>query len=63
LKGDLAEATIEFLAPIQQRVKEITDEELDALLERGPGQGRATLRPRRSRTSINESGFARRRRA
>ena len=35
LKGDLAEATIEFLAPIQQRVKEITDQELDALLERG----------------------------
>jgi tryptophanyl-tRNA synthetase len=35
LKGDLAEATIEFLSPIQQRVKEITDEELDALLERG----------------------------
>src|SRR6185369_7768864 len=35
LKGDLAEATIEFLHPIQQRVKEITDEELDALLERG----------------------------
>ena len=35
LKGDLAEATIEFLNPIQQRVKEITDEELDALLERG----------------------------
>jgi tryptophanyl-tRNA synthetase len=35
LKGDLAEATIEFLNPIQQRVKEITDEELDALLEKG----------------------------
>jgi tryptophanyl-tRNA synthetase len=35
LKGDLAEATIEFLDPIQQRVKQITDEELDELLERG----------------------------
>jgi tryptophanyl-tRNA synthetase len=35
LKGDLAEATIEFLHPIQQRVKEITDEQLDTLLERG----------------------------
>ena len=35
LKGDLAEATIEFLNPIQQRVKEITDEQLDALLEKG----------------------------
>ena len=35
LKGDLAEATIEFLNPIQQRVNEITDEQLDALLEKG----------------------------
>jgi tryptophanyl-tRNA synthetase len=35
LKGDLADATIEFLHPIQQRVKEITDEQLDELLERG----------------------------
>jgi tryptophanyl-tRNA synthetase len=35
LKRDLAEATIEFLNPIQQRVKEITDEELDALLDKG----------------------------
>jgi tryptophanyl-tRNA synthetase len=35
LKSDLAEATIEFLRPIQQRVHEITDEQLDALLERG----------------------------
>jgi tryptophanyl-tRNA synthetase len=35
LKGDLAEATIEFLRPIQRRVKEITDEELDNLLEQG----------------------------
>lgn len=35
LKGDLAEATIEFLRPIQQRVKEITDAELDNLLEQG----------------------------
>ena len=35
LKGDLAEATIEFLNPFQQRVKEITDERLDDLLEQG----------------------------
>lgn len=35
LKGDLAEATIEFLRPIQQRVNEITDEQLDEILERG----------------------------
>jgi tryptophanyl-tRNA synthetase len=35
LKGQLAEVTIEFLRPIQQRVKEITDERLDDLLEQG----------------------------
>jgi tryptophanyl-tRNA synthetase len=35
LKGQLAEVTIEFLRPIQQRVKEITDDRLDALLEQG----------------------------
>jgi tryptophanyl-tRNA synthetase len=35
LKGDLAEATVEFLRPIQQRMKEITDERLDAILDEG----------------------------
>jgi tryptophanyl-tRNA synthetase len=35
LKGQLAEATIEFLRPIQQHVKEITDEKLDQLLDQG----------------------------
>lgn len=35
LKGELADATIEFLHPFQQRVKEITDERLDQLLEQG----------------------------
>ena len=35
LKGDLAEATIEFLTPIQQRVREITDERLDEILSIG----------------------------
>lgn len=35
LKGDLAEATVEFLRPIQKRVSEITDEELDEILDRG----------------------------
>jgi tryptophanyl-tRNA synthetase len=35
LKGDLAEATIEFLRPIQQRIQEITDDQLDSLLEQG----------------------------
>lgn len=35
LKGQLAEATIEFLRPIQQKISEITDERLDSLLEQG----------------------------
>jgi tryptophanyl-tRNA synthetase len=40
LKGDLAEATIEFLHPIQQRVREISEERLDEIL----GQGREKAR-------------------
>ena len=35
LKGQLAEVTIEFLKPIQQRVNEITDEQLDSILNKG----------------------------
>lgn len=35
LKAQLAEATIEFLRPFQQRVHEITDERLDNLLQQG----------------------------
>ena len=40
LKGDLAEATIEFLQPIQQRVREITDEQLDEILAQGREKAR-----------------------
>ena len=35
LKGDLADVTIEFLRPFQERVREITDETLDNLLDKG----------------------------
>ena len=35
LKGNLADVTIEFLRPIQQRINEITDETLDRLLDQG----------------------------
>ncbi|HKP80695.1 MAG TPA: tryptophan--tRNA ligase [Pyrinomonadaceae bacterium] len=35
LKGDLADVTIEFLRPIQQRVREITEDRLDAILDQG----------------------------
>ena len=59
LKGDLADATIGFLAPIQQRVREITDEELDAILEQGREKAshiaRATLREVFERTGLRGS--------
>lgn len=45
LKGDLADATIEFLGPIQQRVREFTDEHLDALLEQGRAKASAIAGP------------------
>jgi tryptophanyl-tRNA synthetase len=35
LKSELADATIEFLKPIQERVKAIDDDKLNAILERG----------------------------
>jgi tryptophanyl-tRNA synthetase len=35
LKGQLAEATIEFLQPIQQRVRDITDDQLSQILKMG----------------------------
>jgi tryptophanyl-tRNA synthetase len=37
LKGELADITIEFLKPIQERVKAIDDDKLNAILERGAG--------------------------
>jgi tryptophanyl-tRNA synthetase len=59
LKGDLAEATIEFLKPFQQRVREISDEELDAILERGREKAsriaRATLQQVFERTGLTGS--------
>src|SRR5690349_5142139 len=62
LKGDLAEATIEFLHPIQQRVREITDAELDRILDEGrekaSGIARATLQHVFERTGLK--GVARR---
>jgi tryptophanyl-tRNA synthetase len=35
LKQDLAEVTIEFLKPVQERVRAISDQELDSVLARG----------------------------
>lgn len=41
LKGDLAEITIEFLRPIQERVREIDDDKLDAILEAGANRAQS----------------------
>jgi len=41
LKGELAEATIEFLRPFQQRVKETSDEQLDQILDQGRQKAQA----------------------
>jgi len=47
LKSELADVTIEFLKPIQERVKAIDDDKLNAILERGAahaqGIAQATL--------------------
>ena len=45
LKNDLADATIEFLEPIQRRVREISDEQLDAILEQGREKASRIARP------------------
>jgi tryptophanyl-tRNA synthetase len=59
LKGDLAEAAIEFLKPFQQRVREISDDELDQILERGREKAsriaRATLQQVFERTGLTGS--------
>jgi tryptophanyl-tRNA synthetase len=59
LKGDLAEATIEFLKPFQERVRGISDEELDEILERGREKAsqiaRATLKQVFERTGLTGS--------
>jgi tryptophanyl-tRNA synthetase len=44
LKGDLADATIEFLRPLQERMREITDEELDRILHEGRTRAQAIAR-------------------
>ena len=41
LKQQLADVTIEFLRPVQERVRAFNDEELTAILERGAAKARA----------------------
>jgi tryptophanyl-tRNA synthetase len=56
LKGDLAEATIEFLRPFQERVRGIGDEELSRILRDGADKARAiaevTMRQVKERTGL-----------
>jgi tryptophanyl-tRNA synthetase len=59
LKGDLADVTIEFLRPIQQRVREITDERLDAILDQGRDKARQVAKVTLDRT-FQHTGLARR---
>jgi tryptophanyl-tRNA synthetase len=56
LKSDLAEATFEFLRPFQERVRDITDEELRRILAEGAEKARAiavvTMREVKERMGI-----------
>jgi tryptophanyl-tRNA synthetase len=56
LKSDLADATVAFLEPYQERVRSITDEELSRILRDGADRARAiaseTLRQVRERMGI-----------
>ena len=45
LKQDLADVTIEFLSPFQERVRGINDEELTAILEKGAAKARGIAGP------------------
>lgn len=45
LKTELANATIEFLRPVQQRIRDITDEELNRILQTGAERAAAIARP------------------
>ena|SRR5690242_4143068 len=62
LKGDLADATIAFLGPIQQRVREISDEELDHILDEGREKATRIARPtlRKAFENIGLAGSAKR---
>ncbi|MDT5159352.1 MAG: tryptophanyl-tRNA synthetase [Acidobacteriota bacterium] len=56
LKNDLAEATVEFLRPFQERVRHISDEELKRILSEGAEKARAiaaeTMREVKERMGI-----------
>ncbi|HEY3581238.1 MAG TPA: tryptophan--tRNA ligase [Pyrinomonadaceae bacterium] len=62
LKGDLADATIAFLGPIQQRVREISDAELDRILDEGREKATriARLTLRKAFENVGLAGSAKR---
>ena len=53
LKEDLADVTIEFLKPFQERVRSIGDDKLDQILEQGAERAQAIARPTLERAKAN----------
>jgi len=53
LKSELAEATIEFLTPVQERARAIDDGKLDALLSEGAARAQAIARATLDRAKLN----------
>lgn len=53
LKSELAEVTIEFLTPVQERARAIDDGKLDALLSEGAARAQAIARATLDRAKLN----------
>jgi tryptophanyl-tRNA synthetase len=53
LKEELADVTIEFLKPFQERVRSIDDDKLDQILEQGAERAQASARPTLERAKAN----------
>ena len=53
LKEELADVTIEFLKPFQERIRSIDDDKLDQILEQGAERAQASARPTLERAKAN----------
>ena len=53
LKEELADVTIEFLKPFQERLRSIDDDKLDQILEQGAERAQAIARPTLERAKAN----------
>ena len=53
LKEDLADVTIEFLKPFQERLRSIDDDKLEQILEQGAERAQAIARPTLERAKAN----------